>query len=299
MEKFAGYGFNKSHAAAYALVAYQTAYLKAHYPAEFMAATLSSDMDNTDKVVDFLDEARGARPRRAAAGRQPLDPRRFPRHPPAHRIRYGLGAIKGVGEPRLRCHRAARASRRAFANLRFLPARRAGLNKRVLEALITAGAMDTLGGNRASLMLQLPDVLKATDQIARNRDAGMVDMFGNATGAPDIHIDLPECDAWPLAQTCRANATRWATTSAGIRWIRIAKNCSGWSATTCHRWMRCGNRGRGSARGWRQEMQAVVAGQVIGMRKRGDSQAFVQLEDGRGRIECAFFGEQWQEFAPC
>ena len=299
MEKFAEYGFNKSHSAAYALVAYQTAWLKVHYPAEFMAAVLSSDMDNTDKVVGFLDEAR-------ALGLTVLPPDvnastyMFEANDPKT-IRYGLGAVKGVGQGACEAVVVARAADGPFADLLDFCKRvdAAGLNKRTLEALIHAGAMDALAKNRASLMLQLPEVLKATDQIAKNRDAGMVDMFGNATGAPDIHIDLPECDAWPLAQTLQGERETLGHYLSGhpldphreeLQRL-VGHDLSSLDAL----WE---SRPAEAQRGWRQEMQAVIAGQVVGMRKRGDSQAFVQLEDGRGRIECAFFGEQWQEFAP-
>jgi DNA polymerase-3 subunit alpha len=307
MEKFAEYGFNKSHSAAYALVAYQTAWLKVHYPAEFMAAVLSSDMDNTDKVVGFLDEARtiglnvlppdvnasgymfeAAAADHAIAGAQP-----------SRVIRYGLGAVKGVGRGACEAIVAAREAG-PFSDLLDFCKRvdASGLNKRTLEALIHAGAMDALAKNRASLMLQLPDVLKATDQIARNRDAGVVDMFGNASGAPDIHIDLRECADWPLAQTLQGERETLGHYLSGhpmdpyrdelqrLVGHDLSSLDALWEA-----------RPQEARKGWRQQMQAVVAGQVVGMRKRGDSQAFVQLEDGRGRIECAFFGDEWQQYA--
>ena len=152
IEKFAGYGFNKSHAAAYALVSYQTAWLKTHYPAEFMAAVLSSDMDNTDKVVNFLGEAR-------ALGLvvQPPDANTSGfmfEATDTKTIRYGLGAVKGVGRNAVENLVQARAHGGAFADLSDFCQRvdaQKG-NKRVLEALILSGAMDALGVNRASLM---------------------------------------------------------------------------------------------------------------------------------------------------
>jgi DNA polymerase-3 subunit alpha len=300
MEKFAEYGFNKSHSAAYALVAYQTAWLKVHYPAEFMAAVLSSDMDNTDKVVGFLDEAR-------ALGLTVLPPDvnastyMFEATDPKT-IRYGLGAVKGVGRGACEAIVAAREHGGRFADLLDFGTRvdAAGLNKRTLEALIHAGAMDALAKNRASLMLQLPEVLKATEQIARNRDAGMVDMFGTSlAGAPDIHIDLPVCDDWPLAQKLQGERETLGHYLSGhpldphreeLKRL-VGHDLSSLDAL----W---DSRPPEARKGWRQQLQAVVAGQVVGMRKRGDSQAFVQLEDGRGRIECAFFGDEWKEYAP-
>src|SRR3954466_553334 len=182
MEKFAGYGFNKSHAAAYALVSYQTAWLKTHHPAEFMAAVLSSDMDNTDKVVGFLDEARSLGltvlpPDVNASGYmfEAID---------ARTIRYGLGAVKGVGRGACEAIADERARAGAFADLLGFCRRvdSSKLNRRALEALVNAGALDALGRNRASLMLQLPEVLKATDQLAREREAGQVSLFGGAFG---------------------------------------------------------------------------------------------------------------------
>ena len=299
MEKFAEYGFNKSHSAAYALVAYQTAWLKVHYPAEFMAAVLSSDMDNTDKVVGFLDEAR-------TLGLKVLPPdvnasTYMFEATDSKTIRYGLGAVKGVGRGACDAISAARTNAGPFKDLLDFSKRvdAAGLNKRTLEALVHAGAMDALANNRASLMLQLPEVLKATDQIARNRDAGIVDMFGNATGAPDIHIDLPTCSEWPLAQKLQGERETLGHYLSGhpmdphrdelqrLVGHDLSSLDALWEA-----------RPQEARRGWRQQMQAVVAGQVVGMRKRGDSQAFVQLEDGRGRIECAFFGDEWKEYAP-
>ena len=304
MEKFAEYGFNKSHSAAYALVAYQTAWLKVHYPAEFMAAVLSSDMDNTDKVVGFLDEAR-------TLGLKVLPPdvnasTYMFEATDSKTIRYGLGAVKGVGRGACDAISAARTDAGAFKDLLDFSKRvdAAGLNKRTLEALVHAGAMDALANNRASLMLQLPEVLKATDQIARNRDAGIVDMFGTSlstdpTGAPDIHIDLPTCGDWPLAQKLQGERETLGHYLSGhpmdphrdelqrLVGHDLSSLDALWEA-----------RPQEARKGWRQQMRAVVAGQVVGMRKRGDSQAFVQLEDGRGRIECAFFGDEWKEYGP-
>jgi DNA polymerase III subunit alpha len=202
MEKFAGYGFNKSHAAAYALVSYQTAWLKAHYPAEFMAATISSDMDNTDKAVTFIDESK-------AIGLTVLPPDvnastyMFEAVEPKV-IRYGLGAIKGVGQGACESIVAERQRGGAYKDLadfcrRVDPTK---LNKRVLEALILSGALDALAPNRASLMLQLPDAIKAAEQHLRDRQSGQNDMFGAAMGAatPVVQIELPTAPDWPLEQ---------------------------------------------------------------------------------------------------
>ena len=178
MEKFAGYGFNKSHAAAYALVSYQTAWLKAHHPAEFMAAVLSAEMNHTDTVVVMLDECRrmklDVRPPDINASRY-----RFTVGGPG-RILYGLGAIKGVGEGAIDGIIAEREAHGAFRDLfdfcRRIDPRK--VNKRVLEALVSAGALDGLGSNRPSLLATLPRALQLAEQTAAGASAGIVDMFG-------------------------------------------------------------------------------------------------------------------------
>jgi DNA polymerase-3 subunit alpha len=178
MEKFAGYGFNKSHSAAYALIAYQTAWLKAHYPAAFMAAVLSSDMDNTDKVVMLIDE---------------LDRMQIALKPPdvnhsaymftvenSQAIRYGLGAIKGVGRAAIDSIIREREQNGDFTDL-FDLCRRVDIkkvNRRVFEALIKSGAMDTLGPARSSLMASLSSALQLAEQSHQNAISGQDDLFG-------------------------------------------------------------------------------------------------------------------------
>ncbi len=177
MAKFAGYGFNKSHSAAYALVAYQTAWLKAHYPAAFMAAVLSADMDHSDKVVRLIEECR-------AMGLKVLPPhvnecqRAFSARG-GDQILYGLGAIKGVGDAAIEAILAERSDapyRDLFDFCRRVDTRRA--NRRVIEALIRAGALDGLGPGRASMMATLTLALHAAEQYARDRAAGQNDLFG-------------------------------------------------------------------------------------------------------------------------
>lgn len=178
MEKFAGYGFNKSHAAAYALVAYQTAWLKAHYPAEFLAAVMSSEMQNTDNVVFLIDDCRHN-------GLEVLPPSvnmsLYHFHASDERtIVYGLGAIKGVGEQAMQSVIDSRQKEGPYRDL-FDFCHRIDLkkiNKRTLEALIRAGALDCLGIERSSLMTQLPEAVQAAEQARSNRETGIMDLFG-------------------------------------------------------------------------------------------------------------------------
>nr|WP_136251631.1 DNA polymerase III subunit alpha [Ningiella ruwaisensis] len=178
VEKFAGYGFNKSHSAAYALVSYQTLWLKVHYPAEFMAAVLSADMDNTDKIVTLVDECN-------RMGLEILPPDlntgqyKFTVNKQGQ-IVYGIGAIKGVGEAPVEAIIHARENLGKFTDL-FDFCEKVDLkkiNKRVLEKLVLSGAMDNLGPHRAALMATLKDALDTALQTAKAAAAGQGDLFG-------------------------------------------------------------------------------------------------------------------------
>lgn len=179
MEKFAGYGFNKSHSAAYALLAYQTAFLKAHYPAAFMAAVLSSDMDNTDKVVAFIDECKDMHLKilppdihQSQYQFKVID---------AHTIRYGLGAIKGMGQAAVELlfiEREQGPFKDLFDLCQRIDLRK--VNKRVLEALIISGALDGLGPNRPTMLQSLEVAMQHADQHERAASVGQEDFFGMA-----------------------------------------------------------------------------------------------------------------------
>ena len=179
VEKFAGYGFNKSHSAAYALVSYQAAWLKTHYPSEFMAAQISSDMDTTEKVVHMVNEC-------YAMGLTVLQPSvndseiKFKPHD-KQTIRYGLGAIKGAGEAALIGVIEERNKDGAYRDI-FDLCLRAGkkLNKRVLEALIRAGALDCLHENRNAMLTTIPIAMKQAEQQLKNDAFGQNDLFGDA-----------------------------------------------------------------------------------------------------------------------
>ena len=193
MEKFAGYGFNKSHAAAYSLVAYQTAYLKCHHPAAFMAATLSSEMADTDKVQFFVADA-------VVCGLTFLPPdvnRSRHRFTPvdAKTIRYGLGAIKGTGESAIGAMMRAREAGGDFSDL-FDFCRRIDkrvVNRRVIEALVRAGAFDSIDDQRARLMASVGIALEAAEQA--ERDALQVGLFDTDVGQ-DQQVGMIEAPPW-------------------------------------------------------------------------------------------------------
>ena len=185
VEKFAGYGFNKSHSAAYALVSYQTAWLKAHYPAPFMAAVLSSELQNTDKIVTLIDECRQMG---LVLANPDVNQGQYMFTVGSEgQIIYGLGAIKGLGEGPVESLILARKQGGNFKDLfdfcnRTDPRK---MNKRSLEALIKAGAFDLLAVPRHIVFAALPEAVKAAEQQANNADAGMEDLFGVLDASQD------------------------------------------------------------------------------------------------------------------
>ena len=297
MEKFAGYGFNKSHAVAYSLVAYQTAWLKAHYPAEFMAAVLSSDMDHTDKVVGLIDECR-----KLVLEIRPPDINRSEylfTVVDAHSISYGLGAIKGVG---LAAIEGVLAERRAHGAYRSLEdfCRRIDLqkaNRRVLEALIRAGALDTFGINRATLMARLPQALAAADQGSRAQDAGQVDLFGLAGAAARIPAqpsarELPDWDEDERLRGERETLGLYLTGHPVTRYAADLQHVvSAPLAELADAAPPAGDRGQvfASAR------NVTVAGLVVEMRRRG-GRVNLTLDDRSGRLEATLFEEVFNRF---
>ncbi|MFB6422113.1 MAG: DNA polymerase III subunit alpha [Candidatus Malihini olakiniferum] len=198
LEKFVGYGFNKSHSAAYALVSYQTLWLKAHYPAEFMAAVMTADMDNTDKVVGLVDECW-----RMGLKILPPDINSGMYHFHVNNdgeIVYGIGAIKGIGEGVIEAIINARNQGGYFRELFDLCARTdiKKLNRRVLEKLIMSGALDRLGPHRAALMSSLNDALQTADQHAKAEAIGQADMFGVlAKGPEQVEKFYNTVASWP------------------------------------------------------------------------------------------------------
>ena len=196
MEKFAGYGFNKSHSAAYALVSYQTAWLKAHYPAEFMAAVSSSDMDTTDKMVIFIDDCK-------QQGLVVVPPNVNLSHykftvDEKGSVVYGLGAVKGAGEAAIDLIVENREKEGEFTSFVDLCKRVSSqkVSRRVLETLIKAGAFDVFGKSRRSLMEFLPEACQIADQFHRDQAQGQSDLFGGAVNMGGQEPEVPELGEW-------------------------------------------------------------------------------------------------------
>jgi DNA polymerase-3 subunit alpha len=297
MEKFAGYGFNKSHSAAYALLAYQTAYLKAHYPAEFMAAVLSADMDHTDKVVTLIKECTDMG---LAVLPPDLNASVYEFTGCGERsIRYGLGAVRGVGQGAVEALIAERSARGAFTSLEEL-CRRLDLqkvNRRVLEALLRSGSLDALGANRATLMERLGRSMQLGDQRSRARQAGQNDLFGlsseegsSAAAAAHSAELLPE---W--SEAVRLTGER-ETLGLYLTGHPLERFESSLARFVSHRigdlvsdrpvaGLEGGRFGGGRP--------VTVAGLIDEVKKRGP-RVILTLDDRTGRLEVLLFEETWQ-----
>ncbi len=287
MEKFAGYGFNKSHSAGYALISYQTAWLKAHYPAEFMAAVLSADMDNTDKVVTLIDDCRGLE-----LEIRPPDINRSAYQFTARRggvIYYGLGAIKGVGQGAIESIVAARGDD-GYGSLDDFCRRvdSSKCNRKVLEALIKGGAMDCLGAHRAALLAHLPLALQAAEQQRHNLDAGISDMFGSIAPA-DASPLPPACDPWDERARLTAEKEALGLFLTGHPLEMVAAEVEQIAPTRLARWLERLDTGAGNGERFRQtEQPATICGLVVDIRMRNTfkgREAFVTLDDRSGRVD--------------
>jgi DNA polymerase-3 subunit alpha len=294
MEKFAGYGFNKSHSAAYALLSYQTAWLKAHYPAAFMAAVLSSDMDKTDKVVTLIDECAGMN-----LIVEPPDVNEsvyaFKVSGPKS-IRYGMGAIKGVGASAVDAIIEERTANGLYRSLPDL-CRRVDLqrvNRRVFEALIRSGSLDRIGANRASLTAQLDRAVHLGEQNSRAMSVGQVDLFG-LNAAEDTRIE-----EWTDAQRLAGERETLGLFLTGhpitpyepdLKFLVGARLADVGGAKPAPL-----KQAPGVERSWStaKGRPATVAGLVLEIRRRPNRVTLI-LDDRTGRLEVSLFEETFQQ----
>ena len=286
MEKFAGYGFNKSHSAAYALLSYQTAWLKAHYPTAFMASVLSADMDNTDKIVTLIDECESMEldviPPDVNASGYAFDDLSDTE------ILYGLGAIKGVGQGAIESILQEREHNGPFADLnefcRRIDAHK--VNRRVMEALVRSGALDSLNKNRAQLLEGLPEVLRAADQYHRDQAAGQDDLFGSMSAKPVTEVLLPAMDMWDEDTRLRHERE---TLGLYLTGHPINQHLDELKKITHGRINELCQRVEANAFGKRSDQSVRLAGLVLAMRARNTRSgrmAFTTLDDRSGRVEC-------------
>ncbi|WP_285274710.1 DNA polymerase III subunit alpha [Halopseudomonas bauzanensis] len=303
VEKFAGYGFNKSHSAAYGLVSYQTAWLKAHYPAPFMAAVLSADMHNTDKVVTLIEECRSMKLRMKAPDVN-LSEYKFTVDDSGSVV-YGLGAIKGVGEGPVETIVQTRREGGPFADLFDFCARvdLKRINKRVMEALIRSGALDSLGPffdteqqaylqqvdrNRAALSAAMEEAIAAAEQTHRSADSGHDDLFGDLLGPSaerDVYEAYRKVREWTFKERLRGEKDT------------LGLYLTGHPIDEYEKEVRRFARQRIIDLKPSREAQ-TIAGLVFDLRvmksKRGDKVGFVTLDDRSARVEVSLFAEAYQ-----
>jgi len=288
VEQFAGYGFNKSHSAAYALIAYQTAYLKTHYPVEFMAALLSSEIGNQDKLTKYLNECRDM-----GIGILPPDVNSsdLAFTPAGNNIRFGLTATKNVGAAAIESVLAARRNLGRFdsllqfcenVDLRLL-------NKRVIESLIKAGAFDSLGARRAPLMALLDRAMDIGQKRQRETQSGQHGLFiGGNEPEPPPALELPDVLEWSEAERL---AGEKEVLGFYITGHPLEKYATQLAAITRH--------DSSSLEELEHESPVTLAGILTGLRvrpsKKGDLWASATLEDHRGSVDLLVFPQAYQQ----
>lgn len=294
MEKFAGYGFNKSHSAAYAVLSYQTAWLKAHYPAAFMAAVLSSDMDNTDRLEVLKREC-------DAMNLSVLPPdvnqsvEQFSVETGSE-IRYGLAAVKGMGGAAASAICIGRSKDNNYNNLYDFCNKvdHQKLSRRAMEALIKAGALDALGTNRPSLLEALPRAHGQAEQHARAQEAGQDDLFGGSSSIVAV-AGIAKIADWPENELLAAERESLGLYLSGHPFDQYLADCpyiaSGYIANVAAGESRTNNGSHGS----RSSRDITLAGILTDIRKRGN-RVTMFLDDGTGRLEITLFRESYQRF---
>jgi len=289
MEKFGGYGFNKSHSAAYALIAFQTAYLKAHFPVEFMAALLTSEMHSTDSVVKYIAECRShdihVLPPDINEGGKKFNAS-------GSKIRFGLVAVKNVGEGAIEAIRDERMANGKFVSL-FEFCERVDLrkvNKRVVESLIKCGAFDSTGAPRAGMMASFEDALEYGQCIQKeknNPQMGLFDM-GGSNSRLNVPV-MPEVEEWDEKELLVQEKEILGFYVSGHpleRYSNLLEKFSSVNAISIQE---------------SEDKQMVRIGGVVSstrrlITKKGDPMAFVQVEDLHGIVEVVVFPEA---FAAC
>ncbi len=294
MEKFAGYGFNKSHSAAYAVLSYQTAWLKAHYPAAFMAAVLSSDMDNTDRLEVLKREC-------DAMNLSVLPPdvnqsvEQFSVETGSE-IRYGLAAVKGMGSAAASAICIGRSKDNKYNNLYDFCNKvdHQKLSRRAMEALIKAGALDALGTNRPSLLEALPRAHGQAEQHARAQEAGQDDLFGGSSSIVAV-AGIAKIADWSETELLAAERESLGLYLSGHPFDQYLADCpyiaSGYIANVAAGESRTNN----GSNGPRSSRDVTLAGILTDIRKRGN-RVTMFLDDGTGRLEITLFRESYQRF---
>jgi DNA polymerase-3 subunit alpha len=291
MKQFAQYGFNKSHATAYALLAYQTAYLKAHHPVQFMAALLTSEIGNTDKIVMYIAECR-------EMGIPVLPPdineSMLHFHSSGGRIRFGMLAIRNVGEGAIRSVLEYRERQGRFRGLFHFceEVDSKSLNKRVMESLVKSGALDSLGWRRSQCMAMIDAAIEYGQKVRRDRETGQKGLFASLGGADTLPEPTPpDIPEWPAEERLAAEKETLGFYVSGHPLDRFAEELRQFSRKPLADLI---------AEGKAAECQ--VAGIVTELRERrtrkGDLMAVCSLEDLSGSVETVVFPNAYQKFGP-
>jgi DNA polymerase-3 subunit alpha len=291
MEKFAGYGFNKSHSAAYALIAYQTAYLKAHYQVEFMAALLNSFLNTTDQVVKLINECRDK-----SIEILPPDVNLSNKDFTVveGKIRFGLGAVKNVGETAIEVILSSRVDQGPFESIYELCQRvdTQKVNRRVLEQLIKCGAMDTIHPSRARTLAALDDALEKAQVMQRDRQSGQMNMFGLLRSKKKASAPvLPDVPDWDSRATIQFEKESLGFYISGHPLDFYAEQL----AAVC-------TADTQAVKEKREGTEVVLCGMVSVIKelttKRGDRMAFLALEDKQGILEVVSFSDTFPQARP-
>ena len=284
MEEFAGYGFNKSHSCAYALLAYQTAYLKTHFPVEFMAALLTSETGNAEKQVKYINEARGM-----AISILPPDVNESDLYftPVGDAIRFGMAAIKNVGENTAKAIRESRLAEGEFKSLYEFCGRIEPrfLNKRVFESLIKCGAVDSFGG-REEMFATVDDAITAVQRAARSKESGQHDFFAPSSADAKIHFALREAPPWSEEERLASEYAMLGFYVSGHPLDKYASRLKELNVLSLDQ-----------IEGQRNGKELTVAGLIVGTRpmrsKKGARWAIFTLQDMTGVQELLAFPESF------
>ncbi|QLB12288.1 DNA polymerase III alpha subunit [Bisgaardia hudsonensis] len=290
VEKFAGYGFNKSHSAAYALVSYQTLWLKTHFPAEFMAAVMTSEMDNTDKIVGLYDECL-----RMGLKVTPPDINTGKHHFSVNHkgeIVYGIGAIKGVGERPIRELVEIRNQSGYFKDLFDLCARvdLKKINRRTFDSLIMSGAFDKLGPHRAALAKNLEDALKTSGQHAKDQEIGQGDMFGVLTQTPEeVEIAYANTPKWTEKQILEGERETLGLYLSAHPINPYLKELEHYGITRLKEIVP-------NRRGQTTTVAGIIVNTRIAITKKGNRFGIATIDDRSGKLDVTLFSDVLERF---
>ena len=291
MEQFAGYGFNKSHSAAYAYLAYVTAYLKAHFAVEFMSALLTSESGNTDKIVKYINECR-----EMGISVLPPDVNESDLNftPSGEAIRFGLGAVKNVGQGAVEAIVQAREEKGRFESIYDFcdMVNMNAVNRRVMESLVKAGAFDSTGANRAQLTEALDRAIESGMRSSRDRAMGQHGLFGFTEEENKTETPMANLPDWTGEQKLAGEKEVLGIYVSGHPLDRFREKIANVSKNYTDQL-------EGLEKGYSVEMCAIITGIVRKTNREGKYWAAMKVDDGRGTADAMVFATRYEELLPC